>query len=255
MNPKCHVMITGAAGNVGSAMAGAFARTGASLILADTRVSKFDSLTEALPAGCHTTVSLDVTNHEDWKRVAERPDLKFSELDALVLAAGTEGPIGNLEQIDDVEFDAVMNVNVKGVWFGLKTCLPLMKKRRSGAIVVLASLSGRMGMPLLAPYCTSKHAVIGLVRSAAREVAAYGIRINAIAPGPIQSDMMDRIDEKLLRADPSRFGGRKNAQQSMPIGRYVTAAEVAEFAAFLCSASSSGCTGGVYAVDGGFATW
>jgi 3alpha(or 20beta)-hydroxysteroid dehydrogenase len=255
MIPQHHVMITGAAGNVGSAIAIAFAQSAATLVLADTDITKLDALKAILPAGSCVTARLDVTDCRDWKRLAEAPELKLAELDALVLAAGVEGPAGHLEQIDDSDFDRVMNVNVKGVWLGLKTCLPRMKERGSGTIVVVASLSGRMGVPLLAPYSTSKHAVIGLVRSAAREVAAHGIRINAIAPGPIESEMMNRIDEKLLQVDPNRFGGRKDAQQSLPIGRYVTPKEAAAVAVFLCSEAGSGCTGAVVAVDGGFGTW
>ena len=153
------------------------------------------------------------------------------------------------------DFDAVMNANVKGVWFGLRTCLPTMKQRGYGTIVVIASLAGRMGTPLLAPYSASKHAVLGLVRSAARESARHGIRINAIAPGPVRSMMMDRIDATLLDIDRNRFGGAKNAETSVPIGRYVTPEEVASVAVFLSTESSRGCTGGVFAVDGGTGTW
>jgi NAD(P)-dependent dehydrogenase (short-subunit alcohol dehydrogenase family) len=248
-------MITGAAGNVGSAIALAFARTGAALLLADTDIAKLSVLEEKLPVGSCERVQLDVASYHDWLRVAQMPEAKLAELDALILSAGIEGPVAPVEAIEEADFDNVMNVNVKGIWLGLKTCLPRMKEKRGGAIIAIASVSGRMGMPLLAPYCASKHAVIGLIRSTAREVAADGIRVNAIAPGPIQSEMMERVDERLLCSDPNRFGGRKDARQSVPLGRYVTPEEVAALALFLCSELSSGCTGGVFAVDGGIGTW
>jgi len=246
------VLITGAAGDIGLAIARRFAARGATLILADNNAEKLNAVAD----GFHDTavaVALNVASAPDWQQMAALHEVRFSELEAAVFCAGIEGPIGQLETIADDGFDAVMEVNVRGVWLGLKTCLPPMKARRVGSIVVLSSISGRMGAPFLAPYAASKHAVLGLVRSAARETAAHGVRVNAIAPGPVKSDMMHRIDARLRAADPDRFGDAGNAARAM--SRYVTPDDVAAVAEFLCSEAAHGCTGGVYAVDGAIAAF
>ena len=236
------------------AVSRAFAETGASLVLADTNMRKLEALVAELRTTSCTAIPLDVTSAADWQRVKSAPEVRVRDLDVAVMAAGIEGPIGFLEDVQEADFQRIMDVNVKGVWLGLKILLPSMKKRGKGAIVVLASLTGRMGAPLLAGYSASKHAVVGLVRSAAREAAPYGVRINAIAPGPVKSAMMNRIDARLLETDPDRFAGRNTPEASIPIRRYVTPEEVAELAVFL-STHGSGCTGGVFPVDGGVATW
>jgi len=151
------------------------------------------------------------------------------DLGGIVLAVGSEGPIGPIEDCEDEAFQRTMALNVMSVWLGLKAALKVLKPRGQGSIVVLASISGTMGMPMMSAYAASKHAVLGLVRSAAREAAASGVRINAVCPGPAASEMMRRIDDGMGRAD---------AAKSIPMGRYAEPDEIAEMIAFLCSDAS-----------------
>ena len=118
--------------------------------------------------------------------------------------------------------------------------------------MILSSIAGVGASPMLAPYGASKHAVLGLARTAAKEAAASGVRVNAVCPGPVESEMMQRIDALFGERYPERRGGQPNAA-AVPMSRYALPEEVAHMIAFLCSDASSYCSGGAYMVDGGYA--
>jgi NAD(P)-dependent dehydrogenase (short-subunit alcohol dehydrogenase family) len=145
-----------------------------------------------------------------------------------------------------------MSVNVRGVLLALKESLAAMKPRRSGSIVILSSIAGMGASAMLAPYGASKHAVLGLMRAAAREAAASGVRVNAVCPGPVESEMMQRIDASFRGQYPGWRDGQPSASAALPMGRYALPEEVGRMVLFLCSEASSYCNGGAYAVDGGF---
>jgi len=233
------VLITGAAGAIGRAAARRLAADGYPLVLADRNARAVEGLAASLPdaswIGGDATVASDVAAMV----AAAGPDLG-----GVVLAVGAEGPMGAIETCEDDDFARTMSLNVTTVWLGLKAALPVMKARGGGSIVVLASISGTMGMPMMSAYAASKHAVLGLVRSAAREAAASGVRINAVCPGPAVSEMMQRIDDGL---------GRPDAAKSIPMGRYAEPDEVADMIAFLCSDASRYSTGSSFMLDGGYA--
>lgn len=240
-------IITGAAGTIGRASAHLLAHRGYRLVLVDRDETALFALSAAIEGA--TTVVADVTRAADAADLFRRP---FAEgLAAVILATGIEGPVGLLEDCSEDQFDAVMTLNVKSIWLGLKESLRLMKPQGRGSIVVLSSISGVMGMPMLSPYAASKHAVMGLVRTAAREAAGCGVRVNAVCPAPVQSDMMKRIDAALRERFPERLQGRPDASQSVPMQRYATPGEVAEAIAYLCSDAASYCTGSAFMVDGG----
>jgi NAD(P)-dependent dehydrogenase (short-subunit alcohol dehydrogenase family) len=247
MDKRGNLVITGAAGTIGRASARLLAEQGYQLFLVDRDAEAVDRLASGLPNS--VPIAADATDAVCVAEVFRRASA--GRLDAAVLAAGVEGPVGAIEDCSDDAFDEVMALNVKSVWLGLKHALRVMKPQHGGSIVALSSISGVMASPMLAPYAASKHAVIGLVRSAAREAAAHDVRVNAVCPAPVDSPMMQRIDVGLAKKFPERFGGQPDASRSVPMQRYATAEEIARAIAFLCSGASSYCTGSTFMVDGG----
>lgn len=241
------VILTGAAGTIGRAVARKFSKEGKSILLIDRQEEALRQLSDQLAGS--SWQALDAT---DAASVAATFDRIAGSLESVILAAGIEGPIGNLEECSDAEFQNVMAANVLSVWLGMKHGLRLLKPKGRGSIVALASISGTMGMPTMAPYSASKHAVIGLVRTAAREAAASGVRVNAVCPGPVDSEMMTRIDTSLAEKHPDRLKGRKDASASLPMQRYAKPEEIADAISFLCSDASAYVTGTSFMVDGGY---
>jgi NAD(P)-dependent dehydrogenase (short-subunit alcohol dehydrogenase family) len=146
-------------------------------------------------------------------------------------------------------FDRVMAVNVRGVFLGLQQALPVMQRQGSGSIIITSSVAGFKGAARLAPYAASKHAVVGLMRSAVLETGASGVRINTIHPSPIDTRMMRSIEHG--QAPGAEAAAKQAITTRIPAGRYGTADEVARTALFLASDDSRYCTGGRYSVDGG----
>ena len=155
-------------------------------------------------------------------------------------------------------FDRVLAVNVRGVWLGLKYAIPAMQRRGGGSIVITSSTAGLRGTAGTSAYTTSKHAVIGLMRSAALECSALNIRVNTVNPAPIETRMMRSLEQQ--RAENAERAGDANATPEqikaagasrIPLRRYGEPEEVARLMLFLASDESSFCTGGVYSVDGG----
>jgi len=233
------ILITGAAGVIGQAAARRLSGQGYPLLLADRNAATVERLAASLPAA--SWAAGDATIASDVAAIFAQAG---PDLGGVVLAVGTEGPIGPIEDCEDEAFLRAMALNVTSVWLGLKAAIKVLKPKGRGSIVVLASISGTMGMPMMSAYAASKHAVLGLVRSAAREAAASGVRINAVCPGPAASEMMRRIDDAMGRADSAK---------SIPMGRYVEPDEIAEMIAFLCSDASRYSTGSSFMLDGGYA--
>ena len=232
------VLIVGAAGTIGRAAAALLSSQGYPLILADQDDASLQALARSLPHA--TAVCADAL---DAQAMAALFDAAAPKLGAVVLAVGCEGPVGPLETCADAEFQRAMALNVTSVWNGLKYGLKALKPKGTGSIVVVSSISGLMAAPMMSAYAAGKHAVMGLVRSAAREAAGSGVRVNAVCPGPAVSEMMERIDGGL---------GRASAAASVPLQRYADPAEIAEMIAFLCSDASRYSTGSSFVVDGGY---
>jgi NAD(P)-dependent dehydrogenase (short-subunit alcohol dehydrogenase family) len=174
----------------------------------------------------------------------------FGEINILLANAGTEGAAKPLETQTREEFEAVLNVNVVGVWLAIKHCVEPLRKSGGGSIIALSSIAGMIGFPGLAAYSASKHAVFGLVKSAALELAASGIRVNAIGPGPIDNRMILSIEEQLNPGGAAEL--REMFFNLIPMKRYGTNEEVANLALYLASDESSYCSGAMYPIDGGF---
>jgi len=244
------VLITGAASGIGLAAARLCAVAGAHIILVDCKVDALDDACASLNAETLGIVA-DVGEHDTASRYVAAAVERFGRIDIAMLNAGMAGKVARIDAVSVEEFDRIMAVNVRGVWSGIAALFPVMKANGGGSIVLTASTGGVLGAPMVAPYIASKHAVIGLMKSSAIEGARYGIRVNAVAPAPIDTDMMTQINEGLGAGDIQK--SRQRTIAHVPLQRYGTALEVAKTMVFLGSDDAAYTTGATYLIDGGMA--
>ena len=245
------VVITGATGAIGSATAKRFLSEGANVVLVGRSEDKLRTLSESLNhSKAITTYVAEALDEVAVKQSLECCIDAFGSLDVVFANAGTEGAVKPIDTYSAEEFNHTLTVNVTGVWLYLKYSLPLMKEQEKGSFIAVASGAGVVGFPGLGPYAASKHAVIGLVKTACLENAATGVRINSLAPGPIDNRMMQALAEQSNPDDPAGF--TEAVMSANPMGRYGSNEEIANLALFLASDESSYCNGGVYLADGGF---
>ena len=245
-------LITGSTGGIGEATARAFLNEGANVMLVGRSADKLDATRARLG---HTDnlrhfVADAVDETSTANAVAATVDA-FGGLDILFANAGSMGTSKPFEEQTTEEFDAVMRVNVTGVWLAMKHAVGPMKERGGGSIIATSSSAGLVGFPTMAPYAASKHAVSGLVKTAALELATTGIRVNAIAPGPIDTPMVQEFADGTSQ-DLSAV--QNWLADVTPAKRMGTSDEVANLVVFLASDESSYCTGAVFPVDGGWTT-
>ncbi len=239
------LLVTGAASGIGRAIALLAAQEGAS-VLASDRDTAGEATVEAVRAGGGNAVFLaaDVTRPEDGQRLVAGAVERFGRLDVAVNNAGIAGQGSATHELPDDAWQQVIDVNLSGVFYGMKPQLRQMLAQGGGAIVNLASILGQVGMAGTSAYTAAKHGVVGLTQAAALEYAARGIRINAVGPGFIQTPLIRRIEE-----DPARQAA---IVAQHPIGRLGLPQEVAELVVWLASDRASFVTGAYYPVDGGY---
>jgi NAD(P)-dependent dehydrogenase (short-subunit alcohol dehydrogenase family) len=246
-------LITGAAGEIGTATARLMASRGANLVLTDMKLEPLNSLKTELEVGGTKVFTLahDVSLEGDWMRVIENVKTRFESLHVLVNNAGIGGAPASIPNYPLESFQQVMNVNVNGVFLGMKHVIPLMLESTpvAASIVNISSVAGVIGSPGMIAYNASKHAVIGLTRGAAAEWSRKGIRVNSVNPGPLDSSMMRGYDESLKPGQGESV--RANLEHIIPLRRYGKPSEIAEVIAFLSSDAASLVTGAVYLADGG----
>ena len=243
-------VVTGAAGVIGSATVGLLAERGARIVAVDRRRTDLETAIDGLPASAQAlAVTADVTDETEVTDYVRAAVDRFGTIDVFYNNAGVEGEVKPITEYSLEAFRRVIDVNVIGVFLGLKHVLPVMRKQNSGSIINTASIAGLLGSPHIAVYSASKHAVIGLTKSAAWECTGTGVRVNCVCPGMIDSRMLSAIFQ-------GRYGGNApppidKIVERIPARRLGQAAEVASIVAFLASEEASYVSGSAYTVDGG----
>lgn len=241
-------VITGAASGIGRAAAQLFVREGARVLLVDRSEQDLKAVAAALDAAATFQVA-DVTDAAAMRGVIDTALAQFDVIDIFVANAGIEGEIKPLVDYSLEVFDQVISVNVRGVFLGLQAVLPHMIARRQGSIIITASYGALHGAPGMAAYIASKHAVAGLMKVAAIETAAHGVRVNTVNPGSVETPMIRRIQEGITPGHAEE--ARRVRMEQMPMGRFAEPEDVAQTMLFLASDDSRYCSGGMYSVDGG----
>lgn len=243
-------IITGATGGIGEATARLFLREGANVMAVGRSAAKLKETCARLEVkqGLAQHVA-DATDEAATAAAVEATVKAFGGVDILFANAGNEGLLKPVETYTVAEFEDVLHTNVTGVWLAIKHCVGPMKKRGKGSIIATSSVAGVIGFANSAPYIASKHAVCGLVKGAAIELAGFGIRVNAIAPGAIDNRMFQSVVSQLSPENPGAV--REGIQGMIPMKRYGANEEIAQLAAFLASDEASYSTGTVFLADGG----
>lgn len=243
-------IVTGGAAGIGLAAVDALAKAEFHVVAMDLAGAPASGIEAVADAASTTVISVagDVTSADDWSAVVTACREQFGRVDVLFNNAGIGGAISSLVDFPDESFEAVMAVNVRGVYLGMKHVAPVMLEQGRGSIINNASISGMQGSPRMSAYAASKHAVVGLTRSAAMEFAPI-IRVNAVCPSPTETPMMEDLQKTLGIEDDDEF--RRIFTGDTPFGRFATAAEIANVVVFLAGDQSSFMTGAIVPVDGG----
>lgn len=244
-------LVTGGAGGIGRAASLAFARSGARVVVVDREAAAGEATAGLIreAGGEARFVAADVTRSGDVQGYVRAALDAYGAIDCFFNNAGIEGAVRPTAEYDEAVFDAVIAVNLKGVFLGLRHVLPVMLRQGGGSIVNTASTAGLAGSPGLSAYVASKHGVIGLTRTAASEYGHAGIRVNAVCPGPTDTRMIRSLEEQSAPGDGD--GVRERYRAGIPIGRYATPEEIANLVLFLSSDLAGSMSGGQYLIDGG----
>ena len=242
-------IVTGGAGGIGKAAARQFIAEGADVLLVDRDEAALVAAAAEIGSNRLATYAADITQPESNQGMVRAAVERFGGVDIFLANAGIEGVVKSIADTDVEMFDRVMAVNVRGVWLGLKYVMPEIARRGGGSVVITSSVAGVGGSPGLAPYVTSKHAVIGLMRSAALEGAAQNIRVNTVNPSPVETRMMRSLEEGMAPGNGEVV--HASLKQRIPLGRYAEPEDIARLMLFLASPDAEFLTGGVYMADGG----
>ncbi len=244
-------LVTGGGGGIGRAASLALAAEGARVMVVDVDGAAAAATAQAVRArgGAAEALEADVRRAEQVQRYVRQTLERFERIDIFLNNAGIEGTVAPVAEYPEEVFDQVMAVNLKGVFLGLRYVLPGMIEQRAGSVINMGSVAGVVGAPGMCAYSASKHAIVGLTRTAAAEVGRQGVRVNAVCPSAIQTRMMGSLEELLSPGNPEAI--REKFVARNPLGRYGQPEEVAQVVVFLASEAASFVNGVAMLVDGG----
>ncbi len=240
-------VITGGAGSIGKTTAQRFLAHGAKVMLVDMDEASLKAAVEELGGKNVTYCVADVTKAADVKHYADEALKILGRVDIFFNNAGIEGVVQPVADYPEAVFDQVMAVNVKGVWLGNKYMAPVLND--GGSVILSSSVAGLGGTPNVSAYVISKHAVIGIMRNLALELAPRKIRVNTINPSPVDNRMMRSLEEGFAPSHGAE--AKKGFEQTIPLGRYAKPEEIANLVLFLASDDSQFITGTTQVIDGG----
>lgn len=241
-------IITGGAGSIGKTTAKLFLAEGAKVMLVDLEEKSLKDAVQELGNKNVSYCVADVTKSSDVEHYAAEAAKLFTKVDIFFNNAGIEGVVKPVTEYPEETFDAVIAVNVKGVWLGNKYVVPQMND--GGSIIMSSSVAGLAGSPNISAYGASKHAIVGLMRNLALEVAPRKIRVNTINPSPVDNRMMRSLEEGFAPGHGAE--AKKGFEQNIPLGRYANPDEIAKLVLFLASDDSQFITGTTQVIDGGY---
>jgi len=244
-------IITGATGGIGRAAVELFIKEGANVVMVDLNEDALIEVSNKINSNKLSYFQGDVSILADNKRAVELAIERHGGLDVFIANAGVAGDVQPITEYDEETFDKVMAVNAKGPFLGLKAAIPHMSDRGGGSFVVTSSVAGVTGASLLSPYVMSKHAVVGLIKSAAKECADMNIRVNSVNPSPVETNMM-RVLEDGMNDTNEEDNPKTQIEQTIPLKRYAEPIEIANLLLFLSGDESEFITGSVHMIDGGF---
>jgi NAD(P)-dependent dehydrogenase (short-subunit alcohol dehydrogenase family) len=242
-------LITGGASGIGRAAALLFVAEGARVLIVDRDEAAIRQVLDEANCGHLYGFCADLRDPAQIVAYSRHAESILGMLDVAVFNAGICGANMPLEEYPEELFDEVLAVNLKAAWLGLRAVVPGMKERKRGSIIFTSSIQGLAALPGTTAYTTSKHALVGMMKGAALELAPHQVRVNTVHPGYVATPMMENIHQMVMPDAPHVFEAA--IAKTVPMQRYATSMEISKLILFLASDESSYCTGACYAADGG----
>ncbi|MBV2180099.1 MAG: SDR family oxidoreductase [Castellaniella sp.] len=242
------VLITAGAAGIGKEIARAFTAGGAKVCVCDINEQALETAAKDIPG--LKTIVCDISRRQDIERMVAAAADALGGLDVLVNNAGIAGPTAPVETADPDQWEAVMTVDVIGTFHVTRLAIPYLKKSAAGSIIVMSSVGGRFGYPNRSAYCTAKMGLIGFAKTLSRELGQYNIRCNAIAPGAVGGDRIERVLQGRADAEHKTLDEVRQAAMSIQsLKRFVDPKDIAALAVFLASEAGKSISGQVIPID------
>jgi len=248
--PKLKVIISGGAAGIGAVIAKAFYEIDAQVYICDINASAVDRMKIEYPGMHGGVVDVSIKHHVD--RVMAEAVSVLGGIDVLVNNAGIAGPTGNIEDLDEDAWEQTISTNLNSQYYFLSNAIPFLKKSKQNPhIIAMSSVAGRLGYPFRAPYASSKWAIVGLMKTLANELGPHNIRVNAVLPGVVAGERMDRVIDARAKSLNIGFESmREQYLEKISLRRMVTMEDVAAMALFLSSPAAMNISGQAISVDG-----